>query len=99
MIRTTKVLQKSAAQKHRVTTQRRHAAACKEMERRLEPEKVFQDIQETEPFGVMVHKLDAALYRINRLVEKSGIDDLQNVGVRLVLGVKNGYQNTFNYLP
>ena len=38
----------------------------------------------------MVHKLDAALYDINSLVEKSGIDDLQNVGVRLVLGVKNG---------
>src|SRR5437879_6272310 len=97
MIPTAQMLHKSAAQKHCVATQRRHTAACKEMERRLEPEKVFQDVQETKPFGVMVHKLDTALYGIDTLVEKSGIDDLQNVGMWLVLGVKNGDDITFSY--
>src|SRR2546430_9107225 len=45
----------------------------------------------------MVHKLDAALYDINRLVEEGGIDDLQNIGMRLVLGVKNGDDIAFSY--
>ena len=44
MIPTAQMLHKSAAHKHRVATQRRHTAACKEMERRLEPEKIFQDV-------------------------------------------------------
>src|SRR5260370_8012609 len=67
------------------------------MERRLDQEKVFQDGQETEPLGVMIHKLDATLDDINRFVQKNSIDDLQNVGVRLVLGVKNGDNVTSRY--
>src|SRR5258706_14129449 len=90
MVPPTQVFHQSAAYKHRVATQWRHATARKEMERRLEPEKVFQDVQETEPLGVMIHKLDATLDDINRFVQKNSIDNVQNVGVRLVLGVKNG---------
>jgi hypothetical protein len=39
----------------------------------------------------MIHQLDAALDDIHGFVEKGGIDDLQNVGMRLVFGVKNGH--------
>src|SRR5579871_4469182 len=84
------MLHQSAAHKHRVATQRRHAAAGKEMQRRLEPEKILQDVQEAEPFRIVVHKLDAALDDINRFVQKNGVDDLQDVGVRLVFGVEDG---------
>src|SRR5260370_3566396 len=97
MVPPTQVFHQSAAYKHRVATQWRHATARKEMERRLEPEKVFQDVQETEPLGVMIHKLDATLDDINRFVQKNSIDDLQNVGVRLGLRVKNGHNVTSRY--
>src|SRR5258708_27283726 len=98
MVPPTQMFHQSAAYKHRVATQWRHATARKEMERRLEPEKVFQDVQETEPLGVMIHKLDATLHDINRFVQINSIDELQDVGVRLIFGVKNVGNVTSRYI-
>src|SRR5260370_42080160 len=39
----------------------------------------------------MVHELYAALHRVHIFIEHGGVDDVENVGMRLILGVENGH--------
>ena len=37
----------------------------------------------------MIHELNAALHNINLFIQECGVDDLENVGMWLVLGIEN----------
>src|SRR5579884_1363605 len=93
-----KLLHQLAAHKHGISTQRGHTDTREEVHRRLEPEEVLQDVQETEPARVVIHQLDAALHHIHVLVEHSRIDNIQNVGMRFILGIEDGNDITSRYL-
>src|SRR5579884_312883 len=85
------LLHQFAAHKDGIAAQRRHTDARKKVHGRFEPEEIFQHIEETEPFRIMVHQLHPALHHVHILVEHGRIDDVENVRVRLVLGIEDGH--------
>ncbi len=76
---------------HRVASQRCHAQAREKVQRRLEPEEVFQHVEEAEPLSIVVHQLYPTLYHVYLLVEHGGIDDIQNVGMGFVLCIEDSH--------
>src|SRR6266516_3056776 len=70
----------------------------KKVQGRLEPEEVFQHIEEAEPLSIVVHELHTTLYYVYLLIEHGSVDDIQDVGVRLILGIEDGHHVAARYL-
>src|SRR6266487_3175646 len=92
------LLHQVAPHKDRVASERRHPQARKKVQGRLEPEEVFQHIEEAEPLSIVVHELHTTLYYVYLLIEHGSVDDIQDVGVRLILGIEDGHHVAARYL-
>src|SRR5258706_7390820 len=87
----TQLLHQFAPHEDGVAAKRGHTYTRKEMHRRFEPEEIFEHVQETEPLRIVVHQLHAALYGIHIFIKHGGIDNVEDICMRLILGVGDGY--------
>jgi hypothetical protein len=60
------------------------------MEPTLKPEEVLSTVMNTKPVIAEVHQLHASLDDTYLLVEYDGIDNIEDIGVDIILGIKNG---------
>jgi len=74
---------------HGIAAERDHADLRVEMETTPEPEKVFHDIERTEPVVAVIHELHARLDDTDILARHDGIDDVEDIRVEVVFGVED----------
>ena len=63
-----------------------------EVEAALEPEEVLKAVVDAEPVVAVVHELNACLDDADLLVDDDGVDQLEEVGMDVVLGVEHGHE-------
>src|SRR5215469_3098773 len=83
-------LKDAASEEDSVSPQRNRAEARKEMEGALEPEEVLQNVEGRVPPVAEVHELNAGLDHCDGVLEHHSIDDVEYVGVDVVLGIEDG---------
>src|SRR5207249_12239701 len=71
---------RSSDLKDGVPPQRGHTYTSKKVQRGLEPEEIFENIEKTKPFRVMVHQLHTTLHNVYVFIKHGGINNIQNIG-------------------
>src|SRR6266702_619962 len=85
----TNELKKVPVDKDGIPPEWNHTDLCMEVEPALEPEKVFHTVVNSKPVIAEVHELNPGLDDPNRFLQHNRVDYIEDVGVNIILGVKN----------